>query len=151
MRKQYLFIAFIATIAILACNTGQQEKSSNNTIITESKSNSDSEMTLLMRTMFNNYVTLKDSIINGNSIDRGLFSEVHRIHRAVPTDSTIMGPVFEGMATNYLNTVDSLLLAESKHEMYFNISVQSCLGCHQEFCPGPMDKIKKLTIKPKQE
>lgn len=151
MRKQYLFIAFIAAVAIVACNTGQPEAPNNNAIIKEGKSAKDSEMTLLMRKMYNNYVMLKDSIVNGNTIDRGLFSEVHRIHRAVPTDSTIMGPVFEGMATSYLNTVDSLLLADSKHEMYFNISVQSCLGCHQEYCPGPMDKIKKLTIKPKQE
>lgn len=150
MKKSYI-VLFIAAVGLLfACNSNDSSTEVVE-ISTPDKVNDDSEMTLLMRTIYDNYLILKDSIEQGKAIDRSLFNEVHRIYASTPTDSTILGPVFEGFEKNYLNTVDSFLLAESNKEMYFNISVQACISCHMEFCPGPLEKIKKLQIKPKQE
>jgi hypothetical protein len=151
MKKQYIFLVFCAAIVFIACNSNQTDSNSQDVVITEGVANEDSEMTLLMREMYDNFSIVKDSIVAGQNIDRSLFNEVHRIHRAAPTDVTIMGPTFEGLATIFIDRVDSLLLAEDNKQMYFNITIQACVGCHQEFCPGPLDKINRLVINPKQE
>ena len=151
MKKQHILLVFFAAIVLVACNSNQPKSTNEEVAITEGAANKDSEMTLLMREMYDNFVIVRDSILAGNNIDRALFNEIHRTHRATPTDSTIMGPTFEGLATNFLDRVDTLLLAEENEEMYFNIAVQACIGCHQEFCPGALDKIQKLIIEPKRE
>lgn len=151
MKKQHIFLIFFTAIALIACNSNHSKEDSKETTVTEGVVNTDSEMTLLMREMHDNFAIVRDSIMQGKNIDRSLFSEIHRTHRATPTDSTIMGAPFEAMATSFLVNVDSLLLSEENKEMYFNISVQSCIGCHQAFCPGPVDKIKKLFIEPIRE
>ncbi|MBL4652606.1 MAG: hypothetical protein JKY53_07035 [Flavobacteriales bacterium] len=148
MKKQHIIILFFATILIIACNSKQQKEEIKTT---KEGANTDSEMTLLMREMHNNFAVVRDSIMAQKNIDRARFNEIHGVHMAIPTDSTIMGAVFEGMATSFLEAVDSLILGEQNKEMYFNITVQSCIGCHQEFAPDSKDKIKELFIEPKQE
>ncbi|MBT6439129.1 MAG: hypothetical protein HOK72_05435 [Flavobacteriales bacterium] len=149
-KKQYLFIAFFSASAMMACNSNVPKSNEGNLLINQVPANVDSEMTVLMREMYYNFEIIKDSIVAGKTVDRILFNDVRRTHWASPTDSTIMGPAFEGMTVDFLDKVDSLLLEEVNKEMYFNLTVQACLNCHQEFCPGPMGKITKLLIKPKR-
>ena len=149
-KKQYLFIAFFSASAMMACNSNVPKSNEGNLLINQVPANVDSEMTVLMREMYYNFEIIKDSIVAGKTVDRILFNDVRRTHWASTTDSTIMGPAFEGMTVDFLDKVDSLLLEEVNKEMYFNLTVQACLNCHQEFCPGPMGKITKLLIKPKR-
>ena len=133
----------------MACNSNVSKSNDGNVQINKVPTNATSEMTVLMREMHDNFEVIRDSIVAGKTVDRILFNNVRRTHWASPTDSTILGPAFEGKAVDFLDKVDSLLLEKVNKEMYFNFTVQACLNCHQEFCPGPIEKVKKLLIQPK--
>ena len=64
---------------------------------------------------------------------------------AVPTDSSVHGDVFNAFAdrlTLEFNSIET----DSNFIFTFNNMVNSCVDCHNEFCPGPIKKINKLKI-----
>jgi hypothetical protein len=69
------------------------------------------------------------------------------IHAAIPTDSTVKGPVFTAFAEAYLESVRQLEASDSSSVFRFNRMVDQCMNCHSEFCPGPKKRIRKLYLK----
>lgn len=106
--------------------------------------NGDSELALLMREMFEESDKIKQQVQAGET-PTGL-KRFESIHSAVPTDSDASGPIFESMATAYIESVKALEKADSTSVFRFNAMVDQCMNCHTEFCPGPKVKIKKLYI-----
>jgi hypothetical protein len=106
--------------------------------------NGDSELALLMRDMFTESDSLKQLIVNGQSLS-GL-KKYEDIHSAIPTDPTVKGPVFEAFAEAYINSLRELESDDSNSVFKFNTMVDQCMNCHTEFCPGPKKRIKKLYI-----
>ena len=145
MRKTSLFI-FALFAVFVACNSSESDENAVEKDVFEVEKSS--ELAVYMQTAFVNYESIKDSLKNKGIVNNELFYNIRAIHQATPTDTTIKGPVFDGLAANFLSTVDSFLLASDNKEMYFNISVDACLSCHMEMCPGPTEKIKGLYIKP---
>jgi nitrous oxidase accessory protein NosD len=107
--------------------------------------NGDSELALLMRDMFTESDSLKLLVENGQQLS-GL-RRYEEIHSAIPTDSTVRGPVFDAFAQNYMASLKQLEQADSSTIFNFNHMVDQCMNCHTEFCPGPKRRIKKLYIR----
>jgi len=111
--------------------------------------NNDSELALLMREMFEDSERIKAQMIRGvetlhaTSLPQRDFAA---IHAAIPTDSTVRGPVFTAFADAYLESVRQLEAADSTSVFRFNRMVDQCMNCHTEFCPGPKKRIRKLYI-----
>lgn len=106
--------------------------------------NGDSELALLMREMFEESDRIKQQIEAGE-FPSGL-QKFEAIHSAVPTDSDVSGPIFESMATAYIQSIRAIEAGDSSTVFRFNSMVDQCMNCHAEFCPGPMKRIKKLYI-----
>lgn len=103
----------------------------------------DSELALLMRQMHVDAKEIKEEIINDNSLsDYNLNNDF--LLDATPTKSNVKGVKFESMARYYLQKSDSLYHNPTKGS--YNQMVESCIVCHQAFCPGPVKTIKKLKI-----
>ncbi|MCB9192185.1 MAG: hypothetical protein H6602_11015 [Flavobacteriales bacterium] len=107
--------------------------------------NGDSELALLMREMFEESDSLKQIVIDGKELS-GL-NKYQEIHSAIPTDSTVRGPVFDAFAQNYIASIKALEASDSASIFNFNHMVDQCMNCHTEFCPGPKKRIKKLYIR----
>lgn len=106
--------------------------------------NKDSELALLMREMFEDGERIKAQVERGEMPTR--LKDFAAIHAAIPTDSTVRGPVFTAFAEAYLESVRQMEANDSTSVFRFNRMVDQCMNCHTEFCPGPKKRIKKLYI-----
>lgn len=136
-----LSIAFVLSL-LLACTPPQQEPAAES--VRPINPNGDSELALLMRDMFEDGERIKAQVENGE-MPTGL-KDFAAIHAAVPTDSTVRGPVFTAFAEAYLESVRQMEAADSSSVFRFNRMVDQCMNCHSEFCPGPKKRISKLYI-----
>ncbi len=109
--------------------------------------NGDSELALLMRNMLNNTDSLKQLIVNGEgNISDEFIAEIQRIHVAIPTDPTVKTAQFSAYTDLMISQAEELKNASDNKAEAFNSLVNRCVDCHQEVCPGPIKRIKKLTI-----
>jgi len=109
--------------------------------------NGDSELALLMRQLFYDADSLKQSIINdkGNVSDE-FISELERIHSAIPTDPEVKTAEFIAFNDLMINEAKELQAATDNKAEAFNQFVNRCINCHQVVCPGPIKRINKLKI-----
>jgi len=54
--------------------------------------------------------------------------------------------LYQAMATVYKESADRLKNNRTDMPKYFNQMIDNCMNCHQQMCPGPMVKIKKLYL-----
>jgi flagellar biosynthesis regulator FlaF len=104
----------------------------------------DSELALLMRDIHTQAKVLKSSIIKKEELPNFMDS-ISFIVDAIPTKENVQGPEFKAMALYYLQNNENLY--ENPDSENYNEMIESCIVCHQSFCPGPIKTIKKLTIK----
>ena len=105
-----------------------------------------SEMTLLMRQMYEFNKRTKLQIINNDSLSN-FPEEFVNIHKAVMTDDKLRDAEFDSLAVQFVNYQKATFSTQSDSaSYYFNQSVNSCIACHQTRCTGPIPKIKKLII-----
>ncbi|MFT6337314.1 MAG: hypothetical protein ACJATI_004077 [Halioglobus sp.] len=104
-----------------------------------------SELTLLMRDMFEYYDSLKVNIEKGE-IPKNI-KDFNEIHWAVSTEpSKVKSELYQAMATVYKESADGLKNKEIDMPKAFNLMVDNCMNCHKQMCPGPMVRIKKLYL-----
>jgi hypothetical protein len=137
-----LLLCLIAVACWSSCNEGQQMEPVAERPINP---NGDSELALLMREMFADGERIKAQVERGEQ-PTGL-RDFAAIHAAIPTDSTVKGPVFTAFAEAYLESVRQLEASDSSSVFRFNRMVDQCMNCHSEFCPGPKKRIRKLYLK----
>lgn len=146
MSKNSLLFAIAAVLLIICCfvacseiNTSSQDQMSINP-------NGDSELALLMRQMAVESDSIRAAVLRGET--HPVWTRLQDLHSATPTDSTVKGPVFEGFANAFINSVKTFESSDSLRLKHFNAVVDGCMQCHQEFCPGPMKRIAKLYVTP---
>ena len=109
--------------------------------------NGESELALLMREMASTSENIKASIQNNSELP-AYPDGFGRIYFAKKTDSTLNKELFNGLAQNYLSTIKYFYETKNKAEKIerYNATINSCVGCHSNFCGGPIKRIKKLLI-----
>lgn len=106
--------------------------------------NQPSELAALMREMFTDAEKMQVAI-KANKIPTDLRAKFAKMQNAKPTEAEMTEAPFGEMAKVFLQNMDKVY--EEKNQVQdYNIMVQSCLACHQNQCPGPMVRIKKLLI-----
>lgn len=103
----------------------------------------DSELALLMRSIHEDAKAIR-KVIKNKMIEHDPQSDFDFILIATPTKENVQGPEFEAMARYYLEKNAQLLEEQDQHS--YNEMVESCVACHQSFCPGPIKTIQKLYI-----
>lgn len=107
--------------------------------------NQPSELAALMREMFVEAEKMQIAV-KADKIPDDLRTKFAAMKTAKPTEPEMTEAPFGDMAKVFLTTMDKLYEEKNQVEDY-NLMVQSCLACHQNQCPGPMVRIKKLLIK----
>ncbi len=108
--------------------------------------NGDSELTLLMRKMFDDAMRMKATVAKGEVPK--VLAEFKAIHTAEATEpDKAKSEKFKNFANAYLATVEALQQATPVEvkDIYEGM-VASCMSCHRAMCPGPMVRIKKLHL-----
>lgn len=141
--NKFLTAAFFMTLVIVLSNCDNGQSKPKMGILHPNK---DSELTLLMRDMYDYYDSLKVHVENGNLPDN--IRDFAEIHQAVSTEpSKAESPLYKAMSTVYLDSAKRFNTSKNNTKELFNIMIDNCMNCHQQMCPGPMVKIKKLYVK----
>jgi hypothetical protein len=106
--------------------------------------NEPSALAALMREMFTEAEAMQ-SFVKENKIPKDVRTKFAAMQTATPTEKEMTEEPFGSMAKVFLKTMDNLYDEKNQVEDY-NLMIQSCLACHQNPCPGPMVRIKKLLI-----
>jgi hypothetical protein len=139
----------IFSLLLIACNSNSTEEQceSKEVEVSPINPNGDSELALLMRKMYNDADSIKKLITNNEgNITKEYIAELERIHTAIPTDANVKTPEFEAYTKLMIEEANALFSNETNKAEGFNNLVNRCVDCHQSFCPGPIKKIRKLTI-----
>ena len=144
-----IFIGIISFLFVACGNESVQEEVIDiaKIEVSETNPNGDSELALLMRKMFEDGEDIKALITNNEgNITQEYIQELERIHIAIPTDADVKTPEFEAYTKLMIEEANVLFTSDSNRVQGFNNLVNRCIDCHQSFCPGPIKRIKKLTI-----
>ncbi|TXB67079.1 hypothetical protein FRY74_02525 [Vicingus serpentipes] len=141
----------IFSFLFVACESEVKQKEviidASQVEVSETNPNGDSELALLMRKMFEEGEDIKKLITNNEgNITEEYIAELERIHTATPTDADVKTPEFEAYTKLMIDEANLLFSNDSNRVQGFNNLVNRCINCHQSFCPGPIKRIKKLTI-----
>lgn len=105
-----------------------------------------SELALLMREM----TVFTDSTGKRLASGKDLLpypEQFKTLKTAESTPGMVEHRTFDPFAHAWLNKLDALYTASASEKTgVFNAMVQTCAACHGQMCPGPLVRIKKLTI-----
>jgi cytochrome c556 len=141
----FLFVAmlFFSLTFFTNCHEGKKESDEKNRY-----PNDTSELSQLMRDMWNDSDLMKKAVLEGKLPD-DFRQKFTAIHKAVPTDENTKKENFDAMAQSFIKSMDNIYAQQADKESLtraFNLMVNQCVACHQTHCPGPIVKIQKLTI-----
>ena len=106
--------------------------------------NGDSELTLLMRAMFDEAVQIKRQVAKEEPISLTIdYEKILSAHATQPEKAASVQ--YQAFAKSYLQSIKDLQAASPTQgrALYQNM-VENCMTCHKALCPGPMVLIKKL-------
>ncbi len=134
-------IALIPLFTILIWQACSNEKSGASKPLNP---NGDSELALLMRQMFEDGERLHAQIQKGEPVS--IQVDFEKILSAKSTDPAKMqGPEFPHFAASYVEAMKALRDAPpAESQDKYTAMVATCMNCHEQSCPGPMVRIKKL-------
>lgn len=144
-----LLAGVFALAALLACQR-QPEAPKRNPRIAEP-----SELAATMRTMTADMEALKAKAQAGTLTlaDVESLRAAHEpIKTASPTKPEEIKESFPGFAEAYLSNLDALydaLKTQADREAQieaFNAVIATCESCHQQHCPGPLDRIRGIKV-----
>lgn len=106
-----------------------------------------SELAQLMRTMYDDGEQMKAAIEKGE-LPPDFREKFKKMHTAIPTEPLSNKPAFDAFANQYLAIIDSVYSAPNAEirKKNYNAMVTQCVSCHEVYCPGPIKRIKKLTL-----
>ena len=122
-------------------NTG--EECEHDTQMRAGKEPEPKPMARMMRAMYQQGEQMRKQILAGDSISPKDFPLLS-YHNQVPTDPSVLGAEFDQHHQEFARAWEDLM--RSPDTTRFNLMLQSCVGCHQDHCPGPIKKIRKLKL-----
>ncbi len=144
------FFVLVLAVLFFQCQESVKEKSEsgksgiNCTAKKPLNPNGDSELALLMRDMYNTSDNLRIEVERGRVTSK-FPQRFNEMHSALATEPSVKNKTFSILADDYLKGLKILYSSsQEKLKSNYNESVQKCISCHENFCPGPIQKITKL-------
>jgi hypothetical protein len=113
---------------------------------TDINPNGSSELSKLMRRMYDHAAAARKDV-KAQKIKRTYPAEFSKIYTATPTDSLTKNEHFNAFADLYIESLNKFKASTTVNLTdNYNSIVSACVACHTQHCPGPLFKIKLLTI-----
>lgn len=140
MKDKYLVISLICLL-LASCAGNQNSDECEKPV--EYKT---SALAAVMRAMHDTLSVVKSDIEQGSSPD-SLPYFLNEILSAEATDPSDINDTYKSLANNFLKKRIEYNRAnpELKLDGYIGV-IDACVSCHEVFCGGPMDKIKRLYL-----
>lgn len=107
---------------------------------------SESELSKLMRSMADDMKRLRVKVQQGKKIPH-FYKKYDRIHTAKPSVDSKKGEEYPDMATAFLKQSERVGTSEpAQLKIEYNNLIQSCIRCHEKYCPGPISMLKRLKL-----
>jgi hypothetical protein len=162
MKKIVCSIAFLFFLAVLlySCSQGAKETQNAEATTTSAEKTADSvkstviddpnqpsELAALMREMFTDTEGIKKAV-QAKASPEDWREKFSKIYAAKPTETDMKEGAYPAMAKIFLESMNSLYDKNQVNNQIqnYNLMIGACLACHQNQCPGPMTRIKKLLI-----
>lgn len=131
-----------------SCSSSQSVDVESETIdVTVDNPNDDSELTLLMRKIYEEADSIKATIKNGSgNITQEFINELEYVYKAKPSKPKISNQTFTSFNELMISEAKTVQSDTLNKKEGFNKLVNRCIDCHKTFCPGPIPRIKKLKI-----
>lgn len=102
-----------------------------------------SPLAAVMREMAESMEAAKPKIALGKTVvlEKELFEEIKTSAHTNPNHANL---TYFGMADGFLGILDQY--GKNPGKETFNNLVDGCVSCHQNFCEGPIPRIKKMKI-----
>lgn len=147
MSKSIFVISiFITFICILACNS-KEEPAPEKKLRMRAGDVPMSELASMMRDMQELSEKLKTRIANNETHDLPKLSfDLQEMKKAEATEPSMKDDPFNEFTDHFDRAFAEIYNNEVSKKAAFNNMVDACLGCHQQFCSGPIKAIAKLKI-----
>ena len=148
MKKVAQIITSLLLIITVVVSCNQETKKEENTIAPKKvkplNPNGDSELALLMRSMYEEAENIRNQIKRGEKVTITLdHGKILSAHATEPEKAE--RAEFKAFGAAYLENIDKLKTADSSQVItIYKDMVSNCMSCHQALCPGPIVRIKKL-------
>jgi len=143
MKKSWIMIGLLTGIMLtMGTSCADKPKSLN--------PNGDSELALLMREMHTDGMKTKQQLLEGKTPDISVKYE--KLFTAKATEpAKVATPEYTAYATIYETAVKNFLERRGNNQVEaYTTMVDACMNCHQQICPGPMVKIKRMYLSEKE-
>lgn len=139
MKKTSLFF-FIFAAGLLACQ--QSDRAPQDDL----NPNGDSELALLMRTMYEETMEMKKALKEGKKYDHSFDTDA--IFTASPTvEGKNASDSYKAFAQKYQYVMEQYANASDKDlKSSYEQIVGNCQSCHEAICPGPLRRIRHLEL-----
>lgn len=105
-----------------------------------------SELAVLMEQMYAFNDSIKQQIINGESLSKMPY-DLEQLHTLEMTNRFERDANFQKFAAVFKKYQSDLYeMTQDSLKLTYNNAIQSCIACHQTSCTGPIPRIKKLLI-----
>src|SRR5688572_1172424 len=112
--------------------------------------NGDSELALLMREMHDDGMKTKQQLLEGKTPQVKVKYEKLTSAKATEPEK-VASPEYAAYATIYETAVKNFLEDRGNTQVEtYTTMVDACMNCHQQICPGPMVKIKRMYLSEKE-
>ena len=145
---KYLIMSGLLMLSLLAC---QSNESANARLAPVS------ELAATMRVMTTDMEGLKTAVAKGeltlSQVDAMIVAHASLAtdQATTPSDIKITFPTFADGYIKQLQFLRDQVInqADVKQQIdAFNAVLVTCVGCHQDHCPGPIERIEKIAIQP---
>ena len=147
------YFLIVVLLAIVSCNTSESKKSeADSSNKTKEKFVPEmydvSEMTLMMRNMYDVNEEIKKEIVDGK-IPEEFPKDFLKIFSAKLTDNKPYNETFIAYSKVYIDNYRAIYNSTSTIPLKnrYNNAINSCISCHTTECTGPIPRIEKLLIK----
>jgi len=139
-----VFVLFSILVLVVACAEQQVEKQKNSLVVDEA-----SELVILMRQMEAHMLQIKGMIDSNSTFDAKGLVDYSNMYTVKANSFVKRDSVFLTKGSDFLQKFEELTKAKPLDSLtlLYNNAVNSCISCHMGYCPGPVKRIKKLTIK----
>ncbi len=138
-----ILLLFPLFFILISCSSSAKEENADGSSLNP---NGDSELAILMREMFVFTQKSKEAVEQQTMIPP-LPENFKRIITAKKTDESLDTSIFNSHALNYMRNLEKLYNVEKANQRnQFNNIITSCVVCHENFCGGPIKRIRKFYI-----
>jgi hypothetical protein len=102
-------------------------------------------MALMMRQLAANADSMKQQILRGEQLDSTRYPFI-RFYLVEPTDPNVLEPQFYENARLFQEAYTELFKHPKEQSKYHNLVIGKCINCHENYCSGPLKRIRKLLI-----